>query len=230
MVWGIIGALDAEVALLRDAMQVVEQFEDYGTTFYCGTLEGQQICLACCSVGTINAALCASLMIREHGATHVVNVGIAGAADERLRVLDVVLCTEAVLHDREPLMKKYYPFALRFQSDSALLTLAERACRNLSSQFAHYQGVVATGDVFVQGGETKDRIVRDFAPMCVEMEGAAIAQACLMNHTPFLVIRTMSDNADSEADITYDEFLPRAAAQSAAILHEMLRLASATPR
>ena len=78
MVWGIIGALDEEIALLKDSMSIEKEVSVYGSTYYHGTLEGQQVVVVCCSVGKINAALCASVMAREMGADVIVNVGIAG--------------------------------------------------------------------------------------------------------------------------------------------------------
>lgn len=226
MVWGIIGALPEEVALLCDAMEINGQEQHYGTTFYSGILEGQQVIVVCCSVGKVNAALCASLIIREMNADAVINIGIAGAIDNRLKVLDVVLSTNVAFHDAEPIMKNYYPFHLDFDADEKLLSLAQRACKELGSEFTHYSGRIATGDVFVQGGPVKDKIEERLSPMCVEMEGAAIAHAAFVNGKPFLIIRTMSDSADDEAALTYDEFKDRAAAQSAHIVREMLRLSA----
>lgn len=226
MVWGILGALPEEVALLVQAMDVQSQCEHYGTAFYQGTLEGRQAVVACCSVGKVNAALCASLMIRELGVGAVVNVGIAGALDGRLGMLDVVLSSNAAFHDAEPLMRQFYPFRLDFDADPGLLALAEQACQSLSDRLGLcLTGRIATGDVFVQGGSVKENIVRRLSPLCVEMEGAAVAQACHMNGVPFLIIRTISDSADDAAALTYDEFKDRAAHQSATILQEMLRLA-----
>ena len=224
MIRGIIGALPEEVALLCDAMDISGQEQHYGSTFYRGTLEDQQVAVVCCSIGKVNAALCASLMIREMKADAVINVGIAGAVDKRLKVLDVVLSTNAAFHDAEPLMKNYYPFRLDFDADQKLLALAQKVCGELS-EFTYYSGPIATGDVFVQGGAIKDKIVERLSPLCVEMEGAAIAHAAFVNDKPFLIIRTMSDSADDEAAMTYDTFKDRAAEQSAHIVRHMLRLA-----
>ena len=225
MIWGIIGALPEEVALLCDAMELESTEQHCGSTFYRGRLEGQRVAVVCCSIGKVNAALCASLMIREMGAGAVINVGIAGAVDKRLKVLDVVLSTNAAFHDAEPLMKNYYPFRLDFDADQKLLALAQKACETLG-EFTYYSGGIATGDAFVQGGPVKDGIVERLSPLCVEMEGAAIAHAAFVNGVPFLIIRTMSDSADDEAAMTYDLFKDRAATQSAHIVRRMLALSA----
>ena len=45
----------------------------------------------------------------------------------------------------------------------------------------------------------KRRIEAACHPACVEMEGAAVAQVAAKNDTPFVVLRTMSDNCDEDA-------------------------------
>ena len=38
------------------------------------------------------------------------------------------------------------------------------------------------------------------------MEGAAIAQVCYLNQTPFIVLRSISDNANNGATMDYEDF------------------------
>ena len=45
----------------------------------------------------------------------------------------------------------------------------------------------------------------EFSALCTEMEGAAVAHVCVLNSVPFVVIRAMSDNADEEADMSFEE-------------------------
>lgn len=79
MIYGIIGALDEEVALVREKMTVVEEHTLYGRTFYTGSIGEKSIVLVCCGVGKVNAALFANAVIREFHAEAVINIGIAGA-------------------------------------------------------------------------------------------------------------------------------------------------------
>lgn len=224
MVWGILGALDAEVALIREKMQVVSTDNRYGTTFYTGVVEGQKIVLVCCGIGKVNAAVCAAAVISQYGADCIVNVGIAGAMLHGLTVLDVVISKEVGFHDQDPVMLKYYPCRAFFSADKALRTLCEHACSELTLTGKAVVGRIVSGDVFVSDSATRDRINAQYAPACVEMEGAAIGQVCHMHDKPFLVIRTLSDAADDEAAQTYDDFMDRAAHQSACIILKMLQL------
>lgn len=221
MKYGMIGALDEEVALLAGAMEQTRETEACGCTFREGKLDGHDVVVVCCSVGKINAAVCTTILIREFGCGAVINAGIAGAMGKGLGPLDVVLSTETVLYDEDGIMEKYYPFSRSFSADERLRAAAADACMALGVRFQ--QGRIATGDRFVAGGELSRSIREGYSPLAVEMEGGAVAKACFMNRTPFLIIRTMSDSADENADATYDNFMSRAAHQSASILREALR-------
>ncbi len=226
--WGILGALDREVALLRERMEVTRTVAALGTEFVFGRLCGQPAVVACCGVGKANAAMCATWMLFVAGCGRIVNVGIAGAVGHGLRTLDVVASRELCFHDQDPIMLKYFPKRRFFEADEALLELFRKACATPGTvRGAVREGRIATGDRFVADRATRERIVADCAPDCVEMEGAAVAHAAFAAGKPFLVIRTMSDCADDDAGATYDDFLERAADQSAHIILAMLSLREA---
>lgn len=227
MIWGIIGAMEQEIALVKAHMTVTETKTIYGSEYISGKLYDNDVVLVCCSVGTINAASCANIIIREYHADAVINVGIAGAAGEGLQVMDVVISDEVAFHDADTVITKFYPFTNRFAADSRLIRLAEKCCAQMEDRGFNYRvGSIATGDLFVNDAEVKADIVRRLAPDCIEMEGAAIGQVAYMNEVPFLVIRTMSDSADDSADDTYDNFLEVAANHSAQIIINMLKNAA----
>ena len=226
MVWGILGALDAEIALIREQMEIEKQEDRFGTTFYFGTVHGKSVVLACCGVGKVNAAVCAAYVLGTCGADCVVNVGIAGAMKPGLHMLDVVISEEVGFHDQDTVMLNYYPKRAFFQADPALAALCDRACSEIPRLTGKYlHGRIASGDQFVSETAVKQSINERYAPACVEMEGAAVGHAAFMYEKPFLVIRTMSDAADDNADDTYDNFIDEAAKTSAEIILHMLALA-----
>lgn len=227
MKWGILGALDAEIELIRKEMTVTRETALFGTVYYEGVAHGQEIVLVCCGVGKVNAAVCAAAAIDKFGADCIVNVGIAGAMEHGLHILDVVISSEVGFHDQDPVMLKYYPKHDFFPADQALADLCDRACAALPEMAGRYRhGRIVSGDRFVGDAETKRSINERFAPACVEMEGAAIGHAAYMYEKPYLVIRTMSDAADDAADETYDNFIGDAAHTSATIILKMLDLSA----
>ena len=87
-------------------------------------------------------------------------------------------------------------------------------------------GTIATGDIFCTSRKMKDKIRTKFDADCVEMEGAAIGHVAEINEVPFIIIRSISDNADDNATLNYDEFEIIAANNSAMIILNMLDLIS----
>lgn len=227
MKWGILGALDAEVDLIRSQMAITSETPLFGTTYYEGTIHEQEIVLVCCGVGKVNAAICAAAAIDKFGADCIVNVGIAGAMAHGLKILDVVISSEVGFHDQDAVMLKYYPKHAFFPADKSLATLCEQACAAIPEMAGRYRhGRIVSGDVFVNDAAVKQSIADRYTPACVEMEGAAIGHAAFMYGKPYLVIRTMSDAADDAADETYDDFIGEAAHTSATIILKMLELAA----
>ena len=86
------------------------------------------------------------------------------------------------------------------------------------------KGRIASGDQFISDSATKNCIKTTFAPLCVEMEGAAIAQACYLNDVPFAILRCMSDMADDLSSNGYEFNEGIAAQMSAKVVEKTLEL------
>ena len=59
-------------------------------------------------------------------------------------------------------------------------------------------GTGVSGTVFVDSAKYRGWLYENFAATCVDMESVAVAQACWANHTPALIVRTLSDLAGAE--------------------------------
>ena len=226
MTWGIIAALPAELEHIVNAMETERTQTVFGARFHIGKIGGVRVAAVCCGIGTINAAACACVLVRELGADVLINTGAAGGTGAGLGMLDVALSSEVVFHDTDAaFMKDYYPFRESFPADAQLISLAERSIARMQNREFNYKvGRIATGDVFVNDNELKANIIARLHPLCVEMEGAAIGQIAYMSCRPFLVIRSVSDTAGEGAALSFENFLERAAGNSAAIVLGMLEL------
>ena len=111
---------------------------------------------------------------------------------------------------------------LYFESDKKFISLIQESLSKLDQTW--HLGLIATGDSFV-AGEDKIKAIKEHFPqvLAVEMEGAAIAQAAHALNLPFLVVRAMSDNANHEANISFDEFIIEAGRRSAQVLLAFLK-------
>ena len=216
---GIIGAMDNEVRTLIQMMDIEKTVEKASLKFYIGKLEGKDIVLVQCGIGKVNAALCAQILISEFGVDAVVNTGVAGAIHSSLDVNDIVISTEAIQYDVDATAFGYKKGQIPqmensvFKADEKLMETAYQSSLEQAKgeDFKIVKGRVVTGDIFISSKELKDELDNDFNAYCGEMEGGAIAHACTVNNVPFVIIRAMSDKADGSADVTYEEFVDKAA-------------------
>ncbi len=228
---GIIGAMEIEVKMLKSLCTEVTVTEAGGRTFVEGLLDDIPVVIVQSGVGKVNAALCAQRLVLQFGVTHIINTGIAGAMAHGLKVQDIVVSTNAVYHDFDvtgfgyPKCKVPGMDTIDFTADAKMVDAAVECFAELEEAKGHsiIKGRIASGDQFINSKAQKDTIRTDCDPACVEMEGAAIAHACFINDTPFVVIRCMSDMADENADNTYNFNEEEAAVLSAKLVKSMIK-------
>ncbi|GAA0181529.1 5'-methylthioadenosine/adenosylhomocysteine nucleosidase [Clostridium sediminicola] len=230
---GIIGAMEEEVEILKNKMDIEEEVKIAGMTFYQGTVHDQNIVLARSGVGKVNAAMCAQIMASSFNIDYLINSGVAGGMFGELKQGDIVISTDAVQHDfdvtalGEPLGEISRLGITYFKADESLINLAEKAAVGINLEGVNvFKGRIASGDQFIAGGDLEERIRTNFEPYAVEMEGAAIAHVAYLNEVPYVIIRAISDNADGEAELSYPEFLPIAAKNASLLLDKIIEIAS----
>jgi adenosylhomocysteine nucleosidase len=225
---GIIGAMDVEVALLKEKMENITAKDRAGSSYFEGTLEGAPAVVVQCGVGKVNAALCAQILISEFGVTHLVNTGIAGSLCADLDIGDLVVSKDAIYHDFDI---SYWGRAIgevpgmgvvAFPADEAMMECAFAAAEAVNPGHTRI-GRVASGDQFVCNKEKKEKISADTAAQCTEMEGIAIAHAAYRNAVPFVILRAISDKADDSAEMDYPTFEAIAARRCAEVTMAMAR-------
>ncbi|MEI8596554.1 5'-methylthioadenosine/S-adenosylhomocysteine nucleosidase [Photobacterium sp. Hal280] len=227
---GIIGAMEQEVVILKNQLDNCTALQKGGCTFYTGTLNGAEVVLLQSGIGKVAAAVGTAILLEIFEPDLVVNTGSAGGFDSSLNVGDVVISTEVRYHDADVTAFGYeigqmaqQPAA--FQSDEKLMQVAEQALTQLDENTHAVRGLICTGDAFVCSAEQQQRIRTHFPQViAVEMEAAAIAQACHQFKVPFVVVRAISDVADKESPMSFEEFLPLAAKSSSAMVVQMAAL------
>ncbi|WP_127957139.1 5'-methylthioadenosine/S-adenosylhomocysteine nucleosidase [Serratia microhaemolytica] len=224
---GIIGAMEEEVTLLREQMVNRQTYQQAGCAIYSGQINGVEVALLRSGIGKVAAALGATLLLQQCQPDWVINTGSAGGLDASLKVGDIVLSQEVRYHDVDVTAFGYQPGQMAgcpaaFAADNSLISLAEQA---VTQHHLHaVRGLICSGDAFINGAEPLARIRATFPKVAaVEMEAAAIAHVCHQFNTPFVVVRAISDVADQQSHISFDEFLTIAAKQSSLIVTTMLQ-------
>ena len=209
---GIIGAMDQEVSILKEKMEVKQIDKRASLVFYVGIFNGNEVVIVICGVGKVIAAVCTQILADCYQVEAVINTGVAGSLRAEIYIGDIVVSTDALQHDMDATGFGYEPAEIplmgkkTFEADASLRSLIAETCREVNPEIGVFEGRVVSGDQFISDGDVKDRLVRMFAPYCTEMEGAAIAQAAWLNQIPFVIIRAISDKADGSAHMDYSEF------------------------
>ncbi|MGT2867026.1 5'-methylthioadenosine/adenosylhomocysteine nucleosidase [Streptococcus fryi] len=225
---GIIAAMEEELALLLQHLENKNEEIHLGRSYYTGRIANHDIVLVQSGIGKVMSAMSVAILVDSYKVDAVINTGSAGAVAQGLNVGDVVVADRLAYHDVD-LMAFGYPFGqmsgqpLFFESDSRFVTLFEKALK-LHAKPNHI-GLITTSDSFIASSDRLLDIKHHYpSVLAVEMEGAAVAQASYATGTPFIVVRAMSDNANNEANLSFDEFVIEAGRQSAEVLITFLSI------
>jgi len=221
---GIIGALKIEVEALKKEMNRIEVHTVSRIDYYTGTLWGQEVVIAVCGIGKVNAAVCAQTMILSYAPHVIINTGVAGGIAAKVNIGDIVIAESVLQHDfvlpdapegtigsidciylrcSEPWIKKAVDAARRIESLSVVT------------------GNIATGDQFMCDQVLISKKAQQFNAVAFEMEGGSIGQVCFINEVDFIVIRAISDNGDEAASVNFFEFVDIAAANALKLLKNL---------
>lgn len=229
MIIGIISAMDEELAILLKDMDVTEKKVKANMTFHKGKLWGKDVVAVVSGIGKVNAAICAQILISEYNVGTIINVGVAGGIGMDIYPGDVVVAENLVQYDMDTTAfgDKHGQIprldTFDFKCDENLVSVCTKACDEIEG-FNTFLGRIVSGDKFVASVDTIKWLEEEFDAKAVEMEGASIAHVCYLNNVPFVVIRSISDNANNGAHMDYEKFTPIAVKNSTKILKRMLEM------
>lgn len=203
---GIIFAMEEELNALKQHLEIKKEYNIFNLKFYEAIYNNITCILVESGIGKVNAARTTQILIDNMKVDYIFNIGVAGGIEESLKVGDVVVGTSLVQHDFDITAfnhdKGYIPnLGVYIGSDEYLIRLT-KDIENLK------YGVIASGDIFCTDSNMSNKIHNKFDALCVEMEGASIAQVCYLCNIPFLIIRSISDVPNNNNNkVTYEEFL-----------------------
>lgn len=206
---GIIAAEIKELDAIKEIMINIEEVDIYNLKFLKGEIDNKQYVIVRSGVGKVNAARTTQMLIDKFNIEYVINVGSAGAINDKLNIGDIVIGEELVQHDFDVTAfgreKGYIPDTGKlFKADKELI----EKCENIKIENINIaKGIIASGDVFCNDIDMKFKIREEFNADCVEMEGAAIAQVCYLNEIPFIIIRSISDKPNGNNQIDFEKYL-----------------------
>ncbi|MEP6895243.1 MAG: 5'-methylthioadenosine/adenosylhomocysteine nucleosidase [Chloroflexota bacterium] len=245
---GIIGAMDEELLPIRAILSNLEKVEKGNRIFWRGEDYGNQIILTRCDPGKVNAVIATQQMIDLFSVDAIFNMGSSGALAPALEVGDLVVASEFIQHDFDVtdwgLKHGELMFDILMSNETGQMQFrtqqifkAHPKLTQLAIEVAHsteltplnghtpktYTGRILSGDQFIGKLEKARELWNTHHGLCTDMEAAAIAHACEVNHVPFLCIRVMSDKADHSAVVSFTDFLVSATANYGKIFERILK-------
>lgn len=222
---GIIFAMQEELIELKKYLHTNNEKKIYDLIFYEATLNNQNIILTESGIGKTNAARTTQILIDYYKPEAIFNIGVAGGIAKNLKVGDVIISTSLVQHDFDITAfnhpKGYIPnIGNNIPIDNKLLNTTKTILD--INNISYKEGLIASGDIFCTKESMATKINTQFNALCVEMEGASIAQTAYLSKTPCLVIRSISDCPDNNNKVTYEEFLETSSNKVAQIMYAIL--------
>ncbi|MGC9385454.1 MAG: 5'-methylthioadenosine/S-adenosylhomocysteine nucleosidase [Hydrogenovibrio sp.] len=224
----IIGAMEEEIALLRNQIENRTTETHGGFEYYLGQINGLEVVLLRSGIGKVNAAIGTALLIKLYEPDCVINTGSAGGFHPDLEVGDIVISAAVTHHDVDVTPFGYVKGQVpghpeNYTADPGLVEIAIHSIEALQ-EVSHMHGLIATGDRFMHLPEDVETTRSHFPEMLAcEMEAAAVAQTCHAFEVPFVIIRSLSDIAGKENAVTFEQYLDKAATHSARLILEMLK-------
>ena len=222
---GIIFAMQEELIELKNYLHINKEKKIYDLIFYEATLNNQNIILTESGIGKTNAARTTQILIDYYKPEAIFNIGVAGGIAKNLKVGDIIISTSLVQHDFDITAfdhpKGYIPnIGNTIPIDNKLLNTTKNILD--TNNISYKEGVIASGDIFCTKESMATKINTQFNALCVEMEGASIAQTAYLSKTPCLVIRSISDCPDNNNKVAYEEFLETSSKKVAQIMYAIL--------
>lgn len=231
---GIMGAIPQEVDGIIAILQDKKATAIGNRTYYQGLLGKQQVVVVYSRIGKVAASATASALLLRFNVSEIIFIGVAGGIAPHIEVGDVVIAKDLIQYDMDvsPLRPKYEIPLLNktyFETNATRANQVKQHIENfldptvLHSKIASdelkkfsidqpkvYFGTIASGDQFFSTDLQKENLQQALPQvLCVEMEGAAVAQICYEYQIPCSVIRTISDKANQEASFSFESFVEK---------------------
>ena len=225
---GLLCAMKSEFDQLTPYLHITKETEIARTTVLEGDIDGLAVVIAATGICKVNAAITAQLLIDKFDVTHILMVGVAGGMDPRLGVHALAFSERLAQHDVNWQWLRHRPAPAEgyFPGDPMLLGVCKKLAEEGKFLYPAFFGTMVSGEQFI-AEEGRQEIIDAWHPLCVDMESAAAAHACMANDIPFLAIRAISDTAETGAQGFEDNEISAADAAASAAAAVLKALAQA---
>ncbi|ANF16995.1 hypothetical protein XW81_00970 [Buchnera aphidicola (Schlechtendalia chinensis)] len=226
--FGIIGALNQEIAILHKKIQFHKKEIIFGKKFYIGKLNNINIILVKSNVGKVASSMSCTILLSVYKIDLIINVGTAGSLQEDLKPGHIILPNSTCYYDVDLTafgynLGKMQNLPQSFLTDKKMLKLAETCILKFS--LSYKKNLIISGDTFINKKTFHQNLKKYFPKaIAVDMESTAIAQVCYQFKKPFLIIKVISDNSDRHASKNFKENIHSASKKYSKVLKNLLKI------
>ena len=219
------GAMQEEIKEILSIMEQVDELKIGSRTYYSGNINNTKVVVVFSRWGKVAAASTVTTLIHHFKINELIFTGVAGAIHSSLRIGDIVIGNAFYQHDMDarPIFEQFEIPLLNKTCISIDKEVTDKLYKKLKFTFENNNqeikykpsiqiGAIASGDMFFSSKVQKQKLQKALPEvLCVEMEGAAVAQVCYENQIPFTIIRTISDDANDESPTDFQSFIKNTA-------------------
>ena len=158
---GIIGAMEMEIAALKQDMKDVHVVKKAGMSFFKGKIYDKDVVIVESGIGKVNAGICTQILIDVFNIDAVINTGVAGSLNNNINICDIVVSTKAQQHDMDVTALGYERGIIpgmkesEFMADKRLIELAKCSVKKAGLDINVFEGKIVSGDRFIGTIEEK---------------------------------------------------------------------------
>jgi adenosylhomocysteine nucleosidase len=171
--------------------------------FHIGTIGTERIVCVYSGVCKVNMAIATQILIQTYQPEYVVLVGVAGSLRSGIGIGNIIIGKEIQYHDvSSVVLTEYHPWMKTdcFSSDDSLIS----KITVMENQDSIHYGKIITGEKFITVDE-REGLIKKYQAFCVDMESASFAHVCYVNKMRFIVIRSISDEADKDGMSNFEK-------------------------
>lgn len=228
-----IGIICAEPEELNEILKLTENTKKEkicSLEFVTGNILNTSCVVSLSGVGKVNAAMCVQTMILKYCPDLILNIGVAGAISEDVKIGDIVVGSGVIQHDFDvsafPNRKKGEISGIgkvEIPCTQRIMEKLKFSCENIKEINSHC-GTILTGDQFINSTKILSEIKNQFGGLVCEMEAGSIGQVCFINDIDFGIVKAISDTADNSSTIDFKTFIKQASKNCAKLLMEFIKL------
>lgn len=226
---GIICAEQEEIKEIVSYLKSIRKTKAGPFEFIFGKLENSDCVLALSGVGKVNAAMCTQTLILKFAPRLILNVGVAGGIGNNLKIGDIVIAENAIQHDFDV---SVFPDRKKGQitgfSDVKIpctpwVTKLLSECANEIPDIKKHSGTILTGDQFINSSDKILELENEFGGIACEMEAGSIAQVCYTNKIDLGIIKSISDLANQDSHIDFQNFIKESSKKAGLLLSRFIK-------